>query len=1172
MLRRAAVTSNPHKRTAVAPALLALVTRGAYGLTRDKSYADRSLVEVIHQHLGEIQDTFIALLKDPKSGQLARESCCLGLVSCHTLATFSSEGLSNALALNQRLLKAFGQTTNYGGSAMMETAAQANERRRVNSSRSREGTSSTVSAMMEGLGVETQPEVGGTSGLGEAALGAFREMAGAAVALERPDILYFLIALSVAHPALAGRYNVSTLLGGKQTNSVEMREALRPQMSRLLPRLLRARHDPNAETRERMSNLFVGVIGSGAEARSAVTKMLIPTIDALISDASSSKLWRCRFAALSALSETIVGRYWQELGGGTQVLHDEDILDSSNTGAGARMLRLWRVAMRALDDVRGNVREVGEKFCRTLKSLTIRLCDPSAVPNGVMATKTEIAKHEREASYAAATALRYLLKHGLNQSCAEAVGCCVSCITGIVDVANPKILEALIPDLLRSLLIAISGLEPAALSYLQVRAAGQDGNSASYDRLERLRLQLANTGPLATAVSKCLDILPGVDLETQKLVIPKLDEALRSSAGFASRAATADACSMLVGSCPSAFKFGGSSTTNPSVRLLRALYYASERETGEEARRKMAHAFGNLASVCPPKSVRSIALRAAGSYNKHFGNFDSVKMRKAAAFALRSIAVRASNQFSDGGNTDVWCRRVLPVAFLGMEDSDPTISSLWKEVWDEGGSAANLSGAADDFGSLLEEKLLPSLVSECVRALDSVEWIRRVAGSIALCKLARLNILAPAPRRLNSSSISIEDMERSRRRAQASNSALVALVKLVAGPRLWSGKADITKAAVLVASKWSGICSDVDQICAMNEIDSELGVSPLRPIAVAPGKFKNDLFIGDGWFAADSNTEMDDAEGQSQENEIEGMNIDDDTTEMAIDFEEGDTLLEGENQAEDEHEGDGSSHGVVTFTGLCLCLVNQAFPSSERSWLSVSESEVLPYRAEVLKALKELLDSTTNGAQKQEIFQSVFPKLISVFDADGRFHFEKSDKGEEPPLIVARSIDCLGSCLWDGIGEKESTPESPTVDALELIRVLQASGGSGQAAWTVRESAALCTLLLVKHLHTDALRHHGIISAVVECASQAMKDRKFWRVRHAGLKVARALVSRAGDAAAAGNTASNMVDSDDRQLILEAVLPHKESILRISRKALSDSEAKVTALSSEILSAMSWWP
>jgi len=62
--------------------------------------------------------------------------------------------------------------------------------------------------------------------------------------------------------------------------------------------------------------------------------------------------------------------------------------------------------------------------------------------------------------------------------------------------------------------------------------------------------------------------------------------------------------------------------TNPTVRLLRALYHSSERERGAGARDKMTHALGNLAELAPGKSVRSLAVRACERYKAATGSND----------------------------------------------------------------------------------------------------------------------------------------------------------------------------------------------------------------------------------------------------------------------------------------------------------------------------------------------------------------------------------------------------------------------------------------------------------------------------------------------------------------------------------------------------------------------
>jgi hypothetical protein len=74
--------------------------------------------------------------------------------------------------------------------------------------------------------------------------------------------------------------------------------------------------------------------------------------------------------------------------------------------------------------------------------------------------------------------------------------------------------------------------------------------------------------------------------------------------------------------------------------------------------------------------------------------------------------------------------------------------------------------------------------------------------------------------------------------------------------------------------------------------------------------------------------------------------------------------------------------------------------------------------------------------------------------------------------------------------------------------------------------------------------------------------------RYSGLKILHCLTSRAGKGAAT----STGSDLQEKQLTLEALLPHKEEMVRLARASLSDSESKVTALSSEILGNMAWWP
>lgn len=457
----------------------------------------------------------------------------------------------------------------------------------------------------------------------------------------------------------------------------------------------------------------------------------------------------------------------------------------------------------------------------------------------------------------------------------------------------------------------------------------------------------------------------------------------------------------------------------------------------------------------------------------------------------------------------------------------------------------------DDYGTVLEEKLLVSLVKECDKALSDVSWSRRASGAAALNELADLRILAPLQSRKKSGKPDnlFLGSERSERRRQGSQIALTILVKVLGGSRLWSGKNEVAKAAVRIASNWS------TEDCDEGEATSTSGaVTKENPVSLESKVDCNDLFVGDDWFRQEHEDDLDVEPMQTAKKELEDGNIESDLAEGSD--------VDGIAAAVVE---DALRLVPVTFVGLCRLLVTQAFPTS-RVLLSVSEEDVLPYRAAVLQALTDLLNSVDGNdlgdALKRTVYETISQNLLPVFDA-----VSVSSEGtlKEPPLVVARSLDCFAACLWRGIGS-----ESDTVDPLELAKIVFRC--LEQPAWTVRESATLCNSSLVLRCHLLPLCQFELPALMVTCASQVAKDRKFWRVRLAGMKLLHSLVTRTGNAPVGDSMTTSNVAARERQEFLESMLPHKEKILKLAKLSLSDPEAKVTALASEALKAMTWWP
>lgn len=828
-------------------------------------------------------------------------------------------------------------------------------------------------------------------------------------------------------------------MGGAESGTSQLKEVLQPHFDKLLPRILRAKHDPNAQTREQMSSLWIALTGGGAEARASISKHLIVSIDALVIE-TASKMWRIRAGACSALAEIVVGRDWGSLGGGGAVLNDDDLHSPSRVLAGVRLLRLWRVTMRALDDVRTNVRESGATLARAVRALTIRLCDPSSneKDSGLKRERDGVARPDSDIIAASATALRWLVRHGLNQH-TEGTAFCITCLVEIVGLVTPRMLAPILPDLLRSLLVSISGLEPAALNYLQLRTDDQEG-------LERARLQLASTGPIASAVTKCLDLTPEVSLETQHSVVVQLDNALRQSAGFATRSAIADAISTLCSTCPAAFQFNGTNSSNASVRLLRALYNASERERTVASRDRLVHSLGSLASVCPGVSVRALALKACQKYNSSTGSNDDPVARSAAAASLRAIAVRASNQLVDGGKMDIWCRYVLPSAFLGKKDDNKKIASQWQDVWEEAASALR-SSEVPLIGTTHEENLLAYLVEECIRGLEDVSWSRRTSASNALVELCDSGILAPLTKQLTSTSSSTERQEY---RTKHSRLAMERCVLLVRRPRLWTGKIIAVTAASKIAGAWAATFGD--------ERDGQPST-----LSFTSGSL-DDLFQGDKWFLA-SNTES----------EIEDVEMKKPQT-TASEDEENETdveILRPVSQLT-------LSSNVLTFTGLCRLLLNSAISSGNDV---DKNTESLPYRKACFDNLQYLLSklSSDNDTKKrQTTFDLISPGLIAFI--------REQPTVKQPPVLVAAAIACLESALYDGFGTDEDEGSS-------IVELIVQAGGEQQAAWTVRESSAKCLARMVSLCSAECFRTYDFTSSIVASASFSLTDKKFWQVR-----------------------------------------------------------------------------
>lgn len=501
----------------------------------------------------------------------------------------------------------------------------------------------------------------------------------------------------------------------------------------------------------------------------------------------------------------------------------------------------------------------------------------------------------------------------------------------------------------------------------------------------------------------------------------------------------------------------------------------------------MTHALGSLAELAPGSAVRILALKACERYCESSGSNNDPSVRKAAAATIRAICVRASNHLADGGPKDIWVQKVLPTAFIGRHDKDPKVSSLWKDVWDEGPSAiSSMDGRNDVFGVLLQEKLLPYIIKATVSALRSTSWDNRKNGAMVLIELTDANILAPTPRSTGDESrFSGEDKARLKQRAKASSILLSECLTIIARNRIWDGKGDVVKAGTTIASKWSA---------AAPANGKSTNISDCQWPLVLRNDCEDDLFKGDAWFKL-SEVELNEVNDQvghdDADNAVNGSyeQNSDDSNQLDMSGENylGDEeQLSGESAVESDTEQNLGFQPVV-FSGFCRVLLGQALREGSNN----STEGVIPYKASALSGLAALLKSVDpNEGSKfyEEIIESqrfvydlIAPSLYSSV-----VESQSSNGKSVPPLLIARALECLASAMYDGIGADAS--KGTYTDPVGLLDFFALS--TGMAAWTVRQMSAKAASSLVAKMPSGMLRKNAVITTVIECSTQNLKDKK----------------------------------------------------------------------------------
>ncbi len=324
-------------------------------------------------------------------------------------------------------------------------------------------------------------------------------------------------------------------------------------------------------------------------------------------------------------------------------------------------------------------------------STSTRRNDDGGGGRRLASTPTTLTKENQcsNASKSADVLLHWIMKKGLASSSEASRLFSVDTLYRAVLVCEGKILCPLLPELIPTLIEAMSVMEPAALQYMQLHASAGSHLASSLDpeKLEKIRLSIARTGPFQAALDVCYRHLTG--MHSRQLVeelVPHLGALIREGVGLATRSAAAYLVLTLCNATPAAMASVGH-------RLLPTLVNVQLTETSLTLKSTYACAVAAVARLAPAPRVQKLVRRLVVLFHESDPSLESGK-RSSLAALLKSICTQAgealcenlcldsnSNGEQPSPTSVIGWGLLLPLACLFRREISVDISAPMEECW-----------------------------------------------------------------------------------------------------------------------------------------------------------------------------------------------------------------------------------------------------------------------------------------------------------------------------------------------------------------------------------------------------------------------------------------------------------------------------------------------------------
>ena len=498
----------------------------------------------------------------------------------------------------------------------------------------------------------------------KSSLTTYQELCSVVTDIGQPDLIYKFMDLANHQRAMNSSRGAAF---GFASIAKRAGDAVTPHLEKLVPKLYRMMHDPNLQMQEAVRGIWVSLVDSP---KATVDKHFEAIMDELLLE-SGSRLWRTRQSSASALSEILSGRTFKEI---------EPYLQ-----------KIWDVCLRVIDDIKETVRIAGEGLCRSVRSLTLRLCD--AHHSGPSEVKGTIG-----------IVLPIMLERGLLSTVKEVQALSMDVIMKLVKFADGDAIRPHIAEIVKTLLESLSGMEDSRLNYIEQHAASF-GQGAS-DKLEAMRLRAAKSSPMG----ETLDLLMAhIDEDVMKELVSTMNSVLRTGVGLNTRAGAGRFLQRLC-------MRRGRLVRPHAATLFKMLLASAVNDASAAVRTSFISAIAAIARYAEESGVNALAQEIARLFKS-----DTETERAVAAQLALELSRNAPDALSPQKTL------VLPLAFVGSYDSIDAGKKKWSEVWEEnsGGVSASLRVYFDEILAITFEYLAAK------------QWQRKKQGAEVFAAISR---------------------------------------------------------------------------------------------------------------------------------------------------------------------------------------------------------------------------------------------------------------------------------------------------------------------------------------------------------------------------------------------------------------------------------------------------